>query len=377
MLYLRSILLYLFLLAVLLYISKKFVNVRKHSSRDVNRALFAICVIFSVFFGCRWAVGGDYPAYYYEYKSFSSEKWELAFRYLMMFLHQYDLHFSIFFSVVAFLQIAPVLFRIKQYSYALPYILVAFMLGCYWLQYCNVVRSAIASSIIFWGIYYLSEKRLLQYCICIIIACCFHTSAIIALLFIPIAFTQEIFKESKYQLILYLSCVIITFTLDPVLLFETQLENVLPFLRMNESISSSIDYYGNSDLKTGYAFSIGVGFYINLLMAIFLIKKSKLFKKFYKSPYINKLYDLFFIGICFEMLAIHSNLILRLSDMISLWGYVIVGLSLYAFSINDKKYFHVLSFLLVIKFLCIIYKADENFAQFYFFWDDFKPKLSY
>ncbi len=135
--------------------------------------------------GIRWATGTDWDPYWQFYISGGSfldymSYWhfEPGFKFVVWLLHYIGVGYSEWLFLLTFFVIAIKLSPI----YRRPYILVCFLV-LFGMSMADIFpnREAIAVSLVTLSAYYLVERRYLAYLICVVVACLFHSTAIIFL----------------------------------------------------------------------------------------------------------------------------------------------------------------------------------------------------
>ena len=104
-------------------------------------------------------------------------------------------NYQLFISTIAVFMYCAVNRYIKKYSCNAVYSVFLFFL-LFFHVYLNMLRQALAISIILLGIHYLFENKKIRFIVIVLIATLFHKTAIIALLLLPIAYKKH-FSISK------------------------------------------------------------------------------------------------------------------------------------------------------------------------------------
>lgn len=89
-----------------------------------------------------------------------------------------------------------------------------FMTSFMYFMYMNIIAQGIAVAIIMLAVKYLNEKKYIQYCVFVIIATSIHSSAIFALIFIPLSLLQV---KRKYITEFVVGAIIVLLTFDKLL----------------------------------------------------------------------------------------------------------------------------------------------------------------
>ena len=168
-------------------------------------------IAYTIVFGIRYGVGKDYINYLQNFEAYAtsethwgmSQSFELGFHFLTQTIAAINLHPTIYFSVIAFMQLFLTLLPFKKETELYPYIIFTFMVGCTWLSYANIVRQTIALSIGIFAIKFIVEKKVWHFYITAFIALTMHLSAVLLFLFYPLFnYRKEWFRNIKFQLLL-------------------------------------------------------------------------------------------------------------------------------------------------------------------------------
>lgn len=147
-----------------------------------------------LFIGLRWNVGTDFMSYF-DIFNLSRTSWytSLPVEWGYLWLNRIFAINDFSFSFVTIIQAAWVMtfiyLGLKNYSFY-PFSLLIFLLdiNCGYTSAVNIMRQAMAMAILFYAVKYIVERSFNKYLICVLVACCFHISAIIAL---PIYFLNR------------------------------------------------------------------------------------------------------------------------------------------------------------------------------------------
>lgn len=175
--------------------------------------LFSL-LIFAFFSGVRWNVGVDhlsYLSYYNELlnkRQFLSREMEPGFLFISKIFASLNIHFTVYFAFLAFLQIFFVYYAVKNERYLMPFLGMLILLGPQYLSWMNGIRQMLAATIFVFSIQYISKRRLIPYIICILLATSIHKSAILLLIFYFIP-QRDYFKNRYMNIALVILTLII------------------------------------------------------------------------------------------------------------------------------------------------------------------------
>ena len=125
---------------------------------------FAI-FIYSVIFGMRYGVGVDHLAYLEDYQRATfaldnpNDDTEVGFKFIRNFFATRGFHYTIYFSLIAFLQLWLIFKVVKKSRSIYPYLVLTFFLGCIWLTYANGLRQQLAFCIFAYSLLFIEDKK--------------------------------------------------------------------------------------------------------------------------------------------------------------------------------------------------------------------------
>lgn len=234
---------------------EKRVDKKNRIQYDVSgRIAILFCAVILIFVsGFRYFVGTDYGEYFYNYAS-KRDNWLLA---LQTFnepgLNVISKVGSLFYDspIVLFLGAAIITIwlsvsTIRKYSSDFCFSMLLFiLLGCYQGSF-NGIRQYLAMSILFAGHQFIVNKKLGKYILIVLLAMCFHKSAIIML---PVYFIARRRVSYKTVFIIIVSASLIRFSYDYLL-------SGVSFLRGEESnYNFSYAYAGVNPLRVAVTFA--------------------------------------------------------------------------------------------------------------------------
>lgn len=254
-------------------------------------------LFFALMFGMRYDVGSDHIAYLEGYlRSEHVGKNDILFELLTEISWKLNLHYTVYFGIIAFIQVFYFFYAFKDEKYLYPYLVFFLFTNGEWSFWMNGMRQALAMCIWIFSIKYIEEKKISKYFIWVIVASLFHKSAIILILFYPILRNgKDYFKSVPLQLLFIAAAFVFK------VLFS---ELILRF----EPIINSYAILLGGDLYSGYNMErliesvseregTGLAYLFKILLNIFIIIYSRKIKLFYNSKRFNIIYFFFFIGL--------------------------------------------------------------------------------
>ena len=333
--------------------------------------MIVLLLSFAFVFGCRWGVGQDFFGYLDDYTGTVPARFELMFQVIMSTLKKLGAHYSVFFGIIAFIDIVLLYYADHNYKFIYPYIAFFLIFGSYYLPMMNAMRQLVAAQIFMVSIHYIDQKKLFHYIVCVIVALLFHHLSLILFVVYPILrWKDDWFKGIPIQLLLYAIAIFLLFNND---LFIDIIEK--PF----EGITGLLDYERYSyDLldedrmnRNKFGNNSGLGIWVNMFKTIPIILLSKDFKAFYKSSYFNMLYSLYFVSILLSLILGGSIILNRLTYFFVNFQILVYSLFVYYCFVSKKAVLQVVGILLMLihipLFINIISNPNST-AQFLFFW---------
>lgn len=362
---LQTFFVYLLLVIIMMYFS--YVG---RAKKQWKYMVYGIA-FFGFIFGVRYGVGKDFFSYMFNFLAYhttsgaySAAPFEIGFRFLTATMSYSGVHYTVFFSVIAFIQLYFTLLAFKKEYNLYPYLVFAFLMMAHWLPYSNTLRQIISVGLWFYAIKFLVERKVWKHYLLILIGITMHNSTVILLLFYPIySFKQEWFKNIKIQF----ACLAGSLVLMKVGVIQMLLQQIEMLLTI-----SGYDVYnsdGNAD-KIEADVNLGLGFIIMLVLNVLLIYNSNKTKEYYKSKYLTFAYDAFILGIILKYIFISSMLFSRLNYFFSLVNFIIAAYTMHYAHRENKKLYYAIVALLVFTFYATVSKGEYNTSLYLFFWQD-------
>nr|WP_299201338.1 EpsG family protein [uncultured Brumimicrobium sp.] len=145
-------------------------------------------LVFAFVAGVRWNVGVDHQHYLANYLNYQFggegifDK-EIGFEYITQLMARNNVHFSIYFGFLAFLQLFFIYRAFKDQRYLYPFLGIVILFGPEFLSWMNGIRQMLAATMFVFAIQFIQKRQLWKYVGTIVLASLFHTSAIVLLVF--------------------------------------------------------------------------------------------------------------------------------------------------------------------------------------------------
>lgn len=239
------------------------------------------------------------------------------------------------------------------------------MVGCSWLTYSNGLRQILAVALWIWAVRFMVEKKVWMHYFVILLAVTMHTSALMLVVFYPLYYwKEEWFRNIKWQLLaLVLSLVIMN------------LHVAQNLMRSIDLVAQAVGYgdYADEDSDTiaqlvDRELSLGMGFFITLLLNILLVIFSPKVKNYVKSKYFNAAYNFFVIGIVLKYIFASSMVFSRINYYFINFTFIVAAYTLFYAHRCNRVLFYTLLALYALTFAATLWKGEENTALFVFFW---------
>ncbi len=339
--------------------------------------LFALS-IFALVSGLRWQVGVDHLSYLEGYENIkngyifrSGDNIEIGFEVISRLFAKLNLHFVLYFSFWAFIQLFFFYFALKDQRYLLPYIGFLIILGPQYLSWMNGIRQMLAATIFVYSINHIQNKRFFLYLLSISFATIFHKSAIL-LLPLYLLPNKDLFKYRYLNLLL----ILVTFLIgqNPSFIYTLNMfEKAFALIGYNE-YASKLDYF----LSDNKVMVLGPRRLVILTLNIIIVWYSNKLKVTFQ--YTNYLYyfNLTFIGILLHNLFANTgHLFLRPVSYFTIFLTLTTAYLLYYLEPKEKfkvsrSFLFVLLLSISYTFLSVIAdygKGDLDWSNFKFFWD--------
>lgn len=362
----QSVVVYLTTGFVLVQLSRYYV---KFPHREHNYLLWAL-IFYSIVFGLRYGVGADYfgyqeiYTYYQQFKKPLTDSLEPGFLFLMK-LFPFD--YQLFLGIIAFLQILFLFKGFRNEPAVIPYVAYTFMVSCTWLTFANALRQELAFSLFIASLPYIQNKNWLAYYVVVLFAILVHTSAFLLLLFYPVfCYKNEWFRNIKVQLLLVIISLILLkaeLSLGVIQLIDVYIQMTLYADYLDMSSERSL-------AKLSSEVSLGIGFFVSLLIIVIQICYSNRVKDYFKNSMVTIVYNLFFIGVLWKHLFVSSQIFQRVNYY--LWGtsFIIGAYTLvYLHKSSQKQLFMLLLGLYFLLFVGTISNYNYDLVRYYFFWE--------
>lgn len=298
----QSVFIYSFLTLFMIYCARKASRYNKFSYMLVG------LVLYSIIMGLRYGVGTDFFSYQNMYDGtmygLEVEK-EPGFVAIIKFAVTLGLGNPFCLFTYAFIQLFLIFKTFSGYKQVFPFMVITFMLSEEWLMYANVIRHMIAFAIFVYALKFIINRNLIKYLLAIALACLFHKSAAVLIVIYPIYLIRPSFFNKRSIQFILLGGSLVMMNLNFIQEFIAYFDKLIVLLGYG-------DKYLMDD-RMDMEVSIGLGFLVEICIALTIIFFSPKVKLYFNSPLLNISYDLFFIGLLIKYSFIGSMLIQRMN----------------------------------------------------------------
>ena len=334
-------------------------------------------LLFTVVFGCRYDVGRDQLEYLKWYFEGVPDNKEFLWRFFATVFSNCGIHYAVYFSLWAFLQVFLLYYTIKNYRYLFPYIAFYLIVGNYFLAMMNTIRFSLVACVFFYSIQYIIDKHFIKYCLCILVSTLIHKTAIVLIVFYPIFRYKETWFNIKTQIIILSVSLVLLFNREVALNIVSYVFSYFVDMFHYEDGYSYAFYnpkYGLQLFNQSAQFgrNTGLGEYVILFLGIMIMLFQKNMKAKYNSHLYNISYSLWFLAFAAGIVAGKSFVLSR--PLLYLAPFKMIVLAYFThYCFSSKKVKEQIiggMFVLIhlVLFINIISMGEANKAAFSFFW---------
>lgn len=283
-----------------------------------------------------------------DFKQFDIFRYEYGFTFLCWILSKIINNPQILLISTAFFINFSVLHFIRKNSNNIFASVLIYIFLNFYFSYMNIMRQAIAISIILWGYEFLKDKKYLKYTICCIIASLFHESALLALLLIVI----KKIKFNKKTILVTIALIVLS------LLYGNQFFNII------SNYSPRLLYYVDSKFSVSNYFGavLDAMVYIVLyIIGIIIISKNNKQHFTNKDSSINFLIGAIGLACIFHTLTIKVIIFNRFSPYFTIFIVIWITNCLSMIKNNKSRlllYIIIFFFLILYWLIIMIYRPD-------------------
>lgn len=371
---LQSILVYGFMIVSMMFFASMITRLQSktyYHKIAVFISYVIILFIFSFFSGVRFDVGVDHQQYHYSYKQVEyfqlvSSRTEWLFSALTLFFANNGIHATVYFGVLAFIQLFLVLMAFKEQKYILPFLLFALLTSGTYFMFMNAIRQMIVFSLFLYSIRFIEQKNIIAYIGFLFVSFFIHRSVLILA---PIFFLRYDYFRRRF---ITLSLIIIALVLS----YVDWWNNLINYIDQGIVLLGYDDYSEklryHIELRDN-VFNRSIRFYFPLLNYILVVLYSNNLKGYFRHSFFIIVYNVFVLGAIFWLLSYNNPLIQRPFMYFIFTNFVGSAYLLTYLWRNKHMHKHniLLLFWVIISHVLIFYAyivADFH-TQYKFYWD--------
>lgn len=228
---------------------------------------------------------------------------------------------------------------IKYRSYASISVMVLVYLCDFYMHTFNIMRQMCGVAIVFYGFYYLFNKRLLKFVIGVIAAMSFHLSACISLIAVALDFSH--LKKRKFLLFSIISCIAI-----------------LSYILIPRLKSGYLHYFDDIQLNLGFGLLIKLVFFI--ISFVLLVYKRKIKQESLLRRQFLSISMLYFVGIVLSFFGYFYPNMQRIGFYFLIFETVFYGMVFTNLKTNNIANFCFKAFIIFMQIYIFIVSITNN-----------------
>lgn len=358
---------YVFFTLVMCSLARKS-EIHDKSNIGFDRYLWCYILFFTFVSAIRWRVGVDSVEYIEIFREgvVRDDSDEFLWDWLVLFLHDFGLHFVIGTAIIAFLQIFFLCKSFQKYKFILVWLPVVLFGGRYYLDLMNGVRQMTAACGYVFLLRYAVERKPLTFFLGIFLLSGLHHSV---LLLLPTYFLTYI-PFDKIQLpkkrISCVAILMVCFVMGQNPSFQGLLKSVEHIVSM-AGYDEYASFYSNILQRQGTeVLSFGPIMMSYLLSSVIVIWYGPVLYKTYskKITCFNLWYFLSFFFSCTYFLVCNiSHMMIRPFQYFEMFLVIMLTLLLHFFYTNRGRYRYHLYFLIFLIWVCTIIGVYKDYGK--------------
>ena len=337
---------------------------KSRSKRELTSPyIIGIILIYTIIFGLRYDVGVDHTAYLKSFLYLGNHPGVMVFREplwvgLITLLHKIDAHYTIFFLLVAFVQI---LFLCKAFTIKknlVPYFFFIFIACGYFLTFQNAMRQAVSFAIMFCVLMRYPDIGFLKYLAMVAVLFLFHLSAIFLIFLYPLVrYDQLYIRPTWLRAGLFIFAAVIGATTN---VFDAVVRSDIFLVALDST--EYVNYKHNLDM--GMERTYGAGYILKCVINLILFVNGDNMCRYFKDQKgIKRWFNMYYVGSVIMALFPSSMLIARLFDYLTIWAIPVYSYFAY-YIVNTKFKYH--SFLKTVGYASLIGLVALNINTIFF-----------
>lgn len=340
-----------------------------------------ILTYYTILCALRYNVGVDYPTYLYEYENYRKyttyegvNNFEIGWAWFSWKLSCNNISYTIYFGIIAFMQLFILLSAFKRKVFLLPSLILAFFFGCFFLDFQNVIRQNIVMTIFLYYVFNHKEISIWKAVLLFIFCCLIHKSSPIMILLLPLIYIEKTPSfEFKLAPLIFIICAYIGSKYD---LFSLLFSNI--FILQAIMDSEYNNYLDDSYMAMGMNNSMGIGFLLKFMMDFLVIFSGiKMSRYFINDKAFLICFRFFYLGKCLKYLfptsIVLGRPILYLTiftlPILAYYYYYIYHTSTLKLTFESCKNLIVIMLTIVLFFANYFLNSEGYMSEFHFVWE--------
>lgn len=341
-------------------------------SKDLKSRLIFALLAYSLIFGFRYGVGRDFFGYLSIYDDILYHRisavvdFEPGFMFIMQTLSRFGFSSTVFFFVIALLQISLVFFSQPQRA-IYPFLAFTLMGTCFWLSLSNGLRQELAFCIFVYSLRFVEKERPLYHYALIALCISMHNSAWLLIIVYPLLklrsnWFYDIFNQ---YVLLGLSLVLMNVgIMDGAISYGEEIAINLGYERYLDI--SNERYAAKLYTETSW----GIGAYLLLVLNILLIFWSNKVKDYYDNKFVCYIYNLYFIGVLWSYIFNNSPILNRINYYMIGFQFIWAAYTLKYLYEQKKQPFMTMTITIILVFIGYMWNMFDNTALYIFNWQE-------
>lgn len=335
-----------------------------HDTKFCTWEIGLFMLVFMIFYGIRYNVGVDHLAYLEHYQTlYGTERFEPVFLWITQSLNELGVHYTIYFALLAFIQIFFIVYSLKEERYLLPFLVISLFMGQFFWHWMNAIRQDIAACIYVFAVIFIVERKPLKFLFFILLAIGFHKSSILLL---PTYFFLYKGKDWTFNRVLQLSLLwlvgyLAIIKLDVLSIFFPLINTFVELMEFDAYSEEVLMRFGDKTTS-------GVSLYAFLLLDTLIVLNSHKLKEYYNSKKFTIYYNLYYWGMLLQLFLINNMVLARPVRFFRCFKLLMIAYFLYYLYKHPKPSVNILLFIVTLGLLAILYAAIIVNEPYYFFW---------
>lgn len=339
-----------------------------HGSRHIRFLtweMVLLMLVFAFFFGVRYDVGIDHLSYLYHYQTLIRvERLEPVFLWITRFLREHNVHYTVYFALLSFLQFFFIVYSLKDERYLLPFLVISLFMGQFFYHWMNGIRQDIAACIYVYAVKFIDERKPWKFMFLTLLAVGFHKASI---LLFPTYFLLYKGKDWTFGRVLQMSLLwfvgyLAVIKIDVLSLFFPIINQFSQLLEYNAYSEEVLQRFGD---KT----TTGPGLFVFLFLDTLIVWNSGKLKAYYNSKKFIIYYNLYYWGMLSQLFLVNNMVLARPVRFFRCFKLLMIAYFLNYLFRHPKPQSNTALFIVSLCLLCLLFIAIIIGQPYHFFWN--------